>query len=320
MEVAIINKNKTEVNFDKLDEIIRKHIPSGFGTRESSQFHPYSKRIDFRNVVAPFNLRRAKSSVGTLGGGNHFIELNELDDKIVLVIHSGSRNLGKVIAEHYQNFAYNELLSLQEDRQTLINELKAEGRERDIEEALKSLKSPFVKKDLAYLQGKSFDHYMNDMKIAQHYALLNRKAMVEEITTRMNWEIADSFTTIHNYIDMDQMILRKGAISARKGEKVIIPMNMRDGSLIAIGKGNQEWNESAPHGAGRLMSRSKAKELLSLAEFKDMMEDVWSTSVNDSTLDESPMAYKPMEEIVKHTDDTIEIIKVIKPLYNFKAT
>lgn len=319
MEVAVINKNKTEVNFDELDEIIRKHIPSGFGTRESSQFHPYSKRIDFRNVVAPFNLRRAKSSVGTLGGGNHFIELNELDDKIVLVIHSGSRNLGKVIAEHYQNLAYNELLSLQEDRQNLINELKAEGREREIEEALKSLKGSFVKKDLAYLQGRGFDHYMNDMKIAQHYALLNRKAMVEEITTRMNWEIADNFTTIHNYIDMDQMILRKGAISARKGEKVIIPMNMRDGSLIAIGKGNQEWNESAPHGAGRLMSRSKAKELVSLADFKDMMKDVWTTSVNESTLDESPMAYKPMEEIVKHTDDTIEIIKVIKPLYNFKA-
>lgn len=319
MEVAVINKNKTEVNFDELDEIIRKHIPSGFGTRESSQFHPYSKRIDFRNVVAPFNLRRAKSSVGTLGGGNHFIELNELDDKIVLVIHSGSRNLGKVIAEHYQNLAYNELLSLQEDRQNLINELKAEGREREIEEALKSLKGSFVKKDLAYLQGRGFDHYMNDMKIAQHYALLNRKAMVEEITTRMNWEIADNFTTIHNYIDMDQMILRKGAISARKGEKVIIPMNMRDGSLIAIGKGNQEWNESAPHGAGRLMSRSKAKELVSLADFKDMMKDVWTTSVNESILDESPMAYKPMEEIVKHTDDTIEIIKVIKPLYNFKA-
>lgn len=245
--------------------------------------------------------------------------MNELDDKIVLVIHSGSRNLGKVIAEHYQNLAYNELLSLQEDRQNLINELKAEGREREIEEALKSLKGSFVKKDLAYLQGRGFDHYMNDMKIAQHYALLNRKAMVEEITTRMNWEIADNFTTIHNYIDMDQMILRKGAISARKGEKVIIPMNMRDGSLIAIGKGNQEWNESAPHGAGRLMSRSKAKELVSLADFKDMMKDVWTTSVNESTLDESPMAYKPMEEIVKHTDDTIEIIKVIKPLYNFKA-
>ncbi|MEK4667336.1 RtcB family protein [Niallia sp. FSL R7-0271] len=319
MEVAVINKNKTEVNFDKLDEIIRKHIPSGFATRESSQFHPYSKRIDFRNVVAPFNLKRAKSSVGTLGGGNHFVELNELDDKIVIVIHSGSRNLGKVIAEHYQNLAYNELLSLQEERQTLINELKAEGREREIEEALKSLKSPFIKKDLAYLQGKSFDHYMNDMKIAQHYALLNRKAMAEEIVSRMGWEIADSFTTIHNYIDMEQMILRKGAISAKKGEKVIIPINMRDGSLIAIGKGNAEWNESAPHGAGRLMSRTKAKERVSLTEFQDSMKEVWTTSVNESTLDESPMAYKPMEDIIRHSVDTIEIMKVIKPLYNFKA-
>ncbi|MED4056233.1 RtcB family protein [Niallia taxi] len=319
MEVAVIDKNKTEVNFDQLDEVIRKHIPSGFSTRESSQFHPYSKRVDFRNVVAPFNLKRAKSSVGTLGGGNHFVELNEMDDKIVLVIHSGSRNLGKQIAEHYQNLAYNELLSLHQERQGLIDELKAEGRESEIEETLKALKRPYVKKDLAYLQGKSFEHYMNDMKIAQHYALLNRKAMVEEITSRMRWNIAESFTTIHNYIDMEQMILRKGAISARKDEKVIIPMNMRDGSIIAIGKGNKDWNESAPHGAGRLMSRTKAKELVSLEQFKDVMKDVWTTSVNESTLDESPMAYKPMEDIVKHTDDTIEIVQVIKPLYNFKA-
>ncbi|MED4040299.1 RtcB family protein [Niallia taxi] len=319
MEVAVIDKNKIEVNFDQLDEVIRKHIPSGFSTRESSQFHPYSKRVDFRNVVAPFNLKRAKSSVGTLGGGNHFVELNEMDDKIVLVIHSGSRNLGKQIAEHYQNLAYNELLSLHQERQGLIDELKAEGRESEIEETLKALKRPYVKKDLAYLQGKSFEHYMNDMKIAQHYALLNRKAMVEEITSRMRWNIAESFTTVHNYIDMEQMILRKGAISARKDEKVIIPMNMRDGSIIAIGKGNKDWNESAPHGAGRLMSRTKAKELVSLEQFKDVMKDVWTTSVNESTLDESPMAYKPMEDIVKHTDDTIEIVQVIKPLYNFKA-
>jgi len=259
MEVAVIDKNKTEVNFD------------------------------------------------------------QLDDKIVLVIHSGSRNLGKQIAEHYQNLAYNELLSLHQERQGLIDELKAEGRESEIEETLKALKRPYVKKDLAYLQGKSFEHYMNDMKIAQHYALLNRKAMVEEITSRMRWNIAESFTTIHNYIDMEQMILRKGAISARKDEKVIIPMNMRDGSIIAIGKGNKDWNESAPHGAGRLMSRTKAKELVSLEQFKDVMKDVWTTSVNESTLDESPMAYKPMEDIVKHTDDTIEIVQVIKPLYNFKA-
>lgn len=319
MEVAVIDKNKAEVNFDQLDEVIRKHIPSGFSTRESSQFHPYSKRVDFRNVVAPFNLKRAKSSVGTLGGGNHFVELNEMDDKIVLVIHSGSRNLGKQIAEHYQNLAYNELLSLHQERQGLIDELKAAGRESEIEETLKALKRPYVKKDLAYLQGKSFEHYMNDMKIAQQYALLNRKAMVEEITSRMRWNISESFTTIHNYIDMEQMILRKGAISARKDEKVIIPMNMRDGSIIAIGKGNKDWNESAPHGAGRLMSRTKAKELVSLEQFKDVMKDVWTTSVNESTLDESPMAYKPMEDIVKHTDDTIEIVQVIKPLYNFKA-
>ncbi|PFK99924.1 RNA-splicing ligase RtcB [Priestia megaterium] len=319
MEVAIIDKNKTEVNFDQLDDVIRKHVPSGFSVRSNSQRHLLSKRVDFRNVRAPFNLDRAKDSIGTLGGGNHFIELNELDDKVVLVIHSGSRNLGKQIAEHYQNRAYDELMNVKHEKDRLIAELIAAGRQSEIQDALKNIKKPKIQKELAYAEGQLFDDYMNDMKIAQHYALLNRKAMIDEIVTRMDWNVIDDFTTIHNYIDMENMILRKGAISAQKGERVIIPINMRDGSIIATGLGNPDWNFSAPHGAGRIMSRSKAKEKLSLDEFKETMSGVWTTSVEQSTLDEAPMVYKPIEEIVQNVKDSIVIDNIIKPLYNFKA-
>lgn len=319
MEVAIINKNKEEVNYDQLDDVIRKHIPHGFSVRGSSQFHPFSKKVNFRDVRAPFKLERAKASIGTLGGGNHFIELNQLEDKVVLVIHSGSRHLGKVIAEHYQDRAYNELSSIVGEQEEIIKKLKAEGRQAEIQEALQAMKRPKIQKDLAYLEGQGFKDYMNDMKIAQHYALLNRKAMVDEIIARMGWEIADGFTTIHNYIDMENMILRKGAISAQEGERVIIPINMCDGSIIAIGKGNPDWNFSGPHGAGRLMSRSKAKENVDMEEFKESMKDVWTTSVNESTLDESPMAYKPIEEIVDNIGDSVDIQHIMKPLYNFKS-
>jgi tRNA-splicing ligase RtcB len=319
MEVAIIDKNKSEVNFDQLDETIRKHVPSGFSARSNSQRHPFSKKVNFRDVRAPFNLNRAKDSIGTLGGGNHFIELNELDDKIVLVIHSGSRNLGKQIAEHYQNRAYDELTSVKAEKDRIIAELIAAGRQSEIQSELSKIKKMKIQKDLAYLEGKGFNDYMNDMKIAQEYALLNRKAMVDEIVSRMQWTIEDSFTTIHNYIDMDNMILRKGAISAQAGERVIIPLNMRDGSIIAYGKGNPDWNYSGPHGAGRLMSRSKAKELVSLEDFEATMKDVWTTSVVRETLDESPMAYKPMDEILEHTKDSVDITHIIKPLYNYKA-
>lgn len=319
MEVAIINQHKDDVNFDQLDETIRKHIPHGFGVRSRSQRHPLSKRVNFRDVRAPFNLNRAKDSIGTLGGGNHFIELNEYGDQVALVIHSGSRNLGKQIAEYYQNRAYEELMNTAEEKRAIIAHLKTEGRKQEIEETLRAMPKRKIRKDLAYVEGKAFDDYMNDMKIAQQYALLNRKAMVDEIVTRMGWEIADSFTTIHNYIDMDNMILRKGAISAQAGERVIIPINMRDGSIIAVGKGNSDWNFSGPHGAGRILSRSQAKEKLSLDEFRETMSDVWTTSVSESTLDESPMAYRPLEEIVENIEEAVEIKSIIKPLYNFKA-
>lgn len=317
LEVAVIDINKKDIDFDELEAVITKHVPTGF--RVNSKAHRFAKQVRFDDIKAPFNRHRAELSISSMGGGNHFLELNEWDDKVALVVHSGSRILGKQIAEHYQDLAYEELTNLGEEKEEIVKRLKKEGREKDIQKVLSSIKKPNIRKDLAYLEGDSFKDYMNDMVIAQEFALLNRKAMIDEVVSNMNWTVIDQFTTIHNYIDMEHSILRKGAISARKGERVIIPLNMRDGSIIATGKGNDDWNQSAPHGAGRLMSRSKAKADLSLEEFKDTMTDVWSTSVLQGTLDESPMAYKPMEEILSNVKDTLDIEKVIKPLYNHKA-
>lgn len=317
MMVAVIDAHKDDINFNQLDEVIRKNIPSGFDIRSSP--HPFVSKARIHDVLAPVNHDRAEKSIGTLGGGNHFIELNEWDDKVALVVHSGSRHFGKQIAEYYQDLAYKELTEKVKEKQAMLEKLKKEGNQDEIQEILQEIEKLKTPKDLAYLQGDSFEAYMHDMKIAQEYARLNRKAMVQEITKHMGWEVIDHFTTIHNYIDMEHMILRKGAISAQKGERVIIPMNMRDGSIIAVGKGNLDWNYSAPHGAGRIMSRSKARKSLSLNEFKSVMKGIWSTSIGRGTLDESPMAYKSMDEIIKHTKDTIRIEKMIKPIYNFKA-
>ncbi|MDG0948766.1 RtcB family protein [Bacillus paranthracis] len=318
MEVVVIAKKKEEINFDYLDEIIRKFVPSGFRIRDKE--HRFSKMIDFDGVRAPFTLQRAQKSIGTLGGGNHFIELNE-DDKgnVYIVIHSGSRNLGKQIAEYYQNFAYEQLIDVTSMKDEIIKRLTEEGRAKEIQETLRGIQKPKIRKELAYLEGQGFKDYMNDMNIAQKYAGLNRKAMIDEIVTKMDWKVTDQFTTIHNYIDIENMILRKGAISAQKDERVIIPINMRDGSIIAFGKGNPDWNFSGPHGAGRIMSRKKAKELLSLEDFQNTMTEVWTTSVAESTIDEAPMVYKPMNEIIENTKETIDIKHIIKPLYNFKA-
>jgi tRNA-splicing ligase RtcB len=321
MAVAEINITG-DINYDQLDSVVRKHVPSGFSVRPKP--HEYLGHLDYLldNVVAPFNRDRAEKSIGTLGGGNHFIELNRGDDgKVYLVIHSGSRNLGKQIAEHYQDKAYDELTDVSHERQEIIDRLTAEGRQREISEAISSLSKPKVSRQLAYLQGQSFKDYMNDMRIAQRYAWVSREAMIAEIVKNMGWSLVEgeSFTTVHNYIDLETMILRKGAISAQKDEKVIIPINMRDGSIIAYGKGNPDWNFSGPHGAGRLMSRSKAKQAVAMADFEETMKGVWSTSVVESTLDESPFAYKPMEEILSNVTDSVDVSKIIKPLYNFKA-
>lgn len=319
--VAFIPLHKDEINFEQLDEVIRKKVPSGFNVHSRSNRHPFVSKINFDDIYAPVDLERAKNSVGTLGGGNHFIELNEVsDDSVALVIHSGSRNLGKQIAEYYQNLAYDELTDLSLQKERLMKRLKEEGKEEAFEEEFKKITNRKINKNLAYLQGDSFKRYMNDMKIAQKYADINRKAMVDIIVKNMGWKVVDSFTTIHNYIDMDDMIMRKGAISAQQGERLIIPINMRDGSLIAIGKGNPDWNYSGPHGAGRLLSRRAARQQVSMKEFEESMKNVWTTSVKKSTLDESPFAYKPIEEILKYTKDTIEIKQIIKPIYNFKAS
>ncbi|WDF04802.1 RtcB family protein [Shouchella hunanensis] len=319
LEVAIVDKQKDEVNFDQLDDVIRTKVPHGFNVRSQQNRHPYGEQIDFPSIRAPFNENRALNSVGTLGGGNHFIELNEYGNKIALVIHSGSRNLGKQIAEHYQGRAYDGLMTQRQERDALIDQLKQENRNNEIQAALSAYKRPTIKRDLAYLEGEGFIDYMHDMGIAQQYARLNRKAMVDEIIKGMGWTISNSFTTIHNYIDLEQKILRKGAISAQKGERVIIPLNMRDGSILATGKGNKEWNYSGPHGAGRLMSRRKAKDTFNLGEFKDAMAGIWTTSLSEETIDEAPMVYKPMKDILEQIQDSVEVQHIIKPLYNFKA-
>jgi len=316
-----IKLKQRKLDLEKLDKIIYEYIPSGFEIRKKE--HKYTENIDFDRLACKnhVNLNRARLSVGTLGGGNHFIEVNKDNkDNLYLVVHSGSRHLGKQAAEYYQQLGYKELLNKHNQRLEIINKLKQESRENEIQDELEKLNSTKISKQLAYLEGNNFKDYLNDMKIIQQFAVYNRKAIIDEIITRMGLEVQEQFTTIHNYIDLESMILRKGAISAKKGEKVLIPMNMRDGSLICIGKGNKDWNYSAPHGAGRLMSRRQAKESITLDEFKKTMEGIYSTTVNKSTLDECALVYKPMDEIIKNIQDTVEIVSVIKPIYNFKAS
>ena len=270
------------------------------------------------------DLRRAEKSLGTLGGGNHFIEANKDDEgNIYVVVHSGSRHLGLEVAKYYQEEGYKSLNgSTKQDIDALIAELKTQGREREIQKsvtALKNTKRTNIPKQLAYVSGELFEQYIHDMKIVQRYAELNRQAMMDEIIKGMKVHVTEQFTTIHNYIDTKAMILRKGAVSAKEGEKLLIPINMRDGSLICVGKGNDDWNQSAPHGAGRLMSRSAAKESFTVSEFKNQMSGIYTTSVNKDTLDECPMAYKGMDDIVNNIGDTVNIVDIIKPIYNFKA-
>lgn len=319
--MELIKIAEKEIDYEKLDKVIRKFIPSGFNVR--SREHKYVANINFQNVkcLNKINLERAKLSIGTLGGGNHFIEVDkDIDGNLYIVVHSGSRNLGKQVAEYYQEQGYKELITVKEEKDKLIQKLKSQGREKEIQIELKKIKIPKINRQLAYVTGQNFKDYLNDMRIVQKFATYNRKAMADEIMENMGFTKIEQFTTIHNYIDLDNMILRKGAISAQKGEKVLIPINMRDGSLICIGKGNPDWNYSAPHGAGRLMSRSKAKENVTLEEFEESMKGIYTTSVNISTIDESPMAYKPMQEIIDNIGGTVGISNIIKPTYNFKAS
>lgn len=318
-----IRIKETHIEPEKLDKVIRANIPSGFEIRNVP--HRYAKDIDLSDLYCAkrVNTNRAHNSIGTLGGGNHFIEANKDEaGNIYIVVHSGSRHLGLEIANFYQEAAYKSLTSYsKEEIDAVITKLKEAGRQKEIQNALKEMKakkSP-VPKPLAYVEGDMFEQYLHDMKIAQKFAAINRQAMMDIIVKEMGLHVVEQFTTIHNYIDVDNMILRKGSVSAKDGEQLIIPINMRDGSLICTGKGNPDWNYSAPHGAGRLMSRSAAKENFTVSEFKKQMEGIFTTSVNRSTLDECPMAYKSIEDIVDNIEPTVSINAIIKPIYNFKA-
>lgn len=315
-----------DLNFERIDEAAH-YIPSGMNTWEGR-----IERFDLTALKCFRSLsdtKRLERSLGTLGGGNHFIEIDKASDgTYYLIIHSGSRNLGKQVAEIYQQLAIY-LHAGKEDyfviRDEIINTYKAEGKRSEIQKALKELeekyntKAPDVPEDLCWLYGKLLEDYLHDVEICQQFARRNREKMAEIILERTGLTGIEPFHTIHNYIDTNEMILRKGAIAAHAGEKVLIPINMRDGSVIAIGKGNPEWNYSAPHGAGRIMSRSKAKEAIDLEAYKASMKGIYTTSVNEQTIDEAPMAYKSIDDIIDVIRESVDIIDIMKPVYNFKA-
>lgn len=309
-----------DIDFAKLDTFIRERIPAGMNVHQ--------RRREFFDITKLYCYERLKNkewleaSLGTLGGGNHFIEIDEGDDGYkYLVIHSGSRNLGKQVADIYQQIAIESLNSKKADIQALIERLKAEGRHSEISSAIteaKKKKADVPPNDLCYLEGENRDRYLHDMRICQEFAIRNRERIAEDICNYMHFAPLDPFHTVHNYIDGDNMV-RKGAISAKHGEPLLIPINMRDGCIIGTGKGNEDWNCSAPHGAGRIMSRMEAKRKITLGSYEDAMSGIFTTSVGFDTIDEAPQAYKPMEEIIDCIGDTVEIASVIKPIYNFKA-
>ena len=322
-----VNLGKGELDFEKFDEAAH-FVPSGMNVWEGrrERFELTGLRC-FRELK---DTKRLERSLGTLGGGNHFIEIDRGEDGTkYLVIHSGSRNLGKQVAEHYQKLAvnlnrgYGDYL---EKRDEIIRTFKEQGRRNEIEAALKQLhwqvyeSETSIPEDLCYLSGTYLEDYLHDVEICQRFARRNREIMAEVLLERTGISAGEAFHTIHNYIDTDEMILRKGAIAAHKGEKVLIPINMRDGSILAVGKGNPEWNYSAPHGAGRVMSRSKAMKSLSMEEYRKAMEGIYTTSVNEGTLDEAPMAYKSLEDIIGVVSETVDVIEVLKLVYNFKAS
>lgn len=348
-----IELGNIDLDLEKLDRVINENIPAGRNIRE----HKIAECRETEDLYCIRELKETKKfnrAIGTLGGGNHFIEV-DVDDESnkYLVIHTGSRNLGKQVADYYQNLAIELCFGKEEmfkRKEEIIKTYKEQGRKEEIQKALKELEAeykqnkPNLPNELCYLEGKYKEMYLHDMKICQKYASLNRRYIAIEILknygirvqnfningTKLIYEpyeninlnggtYLESFETIHNYISFEDNIVRKGAIRANKGERVIIPINMRDGSIIAVGKGNIDWNNSAPHGAGRLMSRHKAKEMFKLEEFEESMKDIYSTSVVEETIDEAPFVYKPMQEIIDNIKDTVEIEKIIKPIYNFKA-
>ena len=319
-----VNLGKVEINMEQMDAAAH-FIPSGLNVWECRKER--FDLLDLRCYRGLKDTRRLERSLGTLGGGNHFIEIDQAADGTkYMVIHSGSRNLGKQVAEFYQHLAIDLNKGKEEyfaKRDALIAEYKAAGRRSEIQAALKELKwqsrEATIPEDLCFVYGQYLEDYLRDVEICQRFARRSRELMAEIILQQLGLEAVDAFHTIHNYIDTDEMILRKGAIAAHEGEKVLIPINMRDGSVLAVGKGNPDWNFSAPHGAGRIMSRTAAKELLDLDEYRREMEGIYTTSVNEATLDEAPMAYKSLEDIIDVIGESVDIIEVLKPIYNFKA-
>lgn len=324
METARLKENRVELQ--KLDRVIREKVPSGFDVRETA--HRYAEEIDLSELHCYYKVHSARAllSIGTLGGGNHFIEVDRGEDgALYLVIHSGSRHLGVEVAAYYQDAAYRALSDYSRaELDGIIREMKAAGRQKEIESTLKALRAekqrqcpvPYV---LAYAEGELLEQYLHDMQIAQRFAALNRRAILDSIVKGMRLHVAEQFTTVHNYIDLAHGILRKGAVSAQAGERLLIPINMRDGSLLCTGRGAEDWNCSAPHGAGRLMSRSEARESFTVSEFKKQMQGVYTTSVGRGTLDECPMAYKSMEHILANIEPTAAVEQILRPIYNFKA-
>lgn len=324
METVRIDEK--EMDLQRLDRLIYDRIPCGRDVRRDH--HPLNGEIDLTELrcAGKMNLERARRSIGTLGGGNHFIEVARGNGgELYVVVHSGSRHLGNEVARYYQEEAFRALCGSERHQiDEAIARLRAKGKSKKIEKTIRQIKKKRAKatsipKDLAYVEGEMFEDYIHDMKMIQRYAVLNRKAMMDVIIEGMNLTPLEDFTTIHNYIDMEKMILRKGAVSAAKGEKLLIPINMRDGSLICVGKGNEDWNSSAPHGAGRLMSRREAFASLSMEEYKEEMKDIYTSCVKRATLDEAPMAYKSIHTILEQITPTADVIDHIKPIYNFKA-
>lgn len=312
-----IKLKEKEIDLSNLDHVIGENIPNGFGIHSKPQVEFNFDKLRCKNEV---DLVRASKSIGSLGGGNHFIEVGKNNKgELYLIIHSGSRNIGNLVAKYYQDVAWKNVNEMKTIRENLVAKLKLEGREKEIDAEIKKIKKPKSDKELAYLTGVHFDNYMNDMQVIQKYAVLNRRTMANIILKNTGLTEESSFETIHNYIDFKRMILRKGAVSSEKSEMLLIPINMRDGSLICIGKGNEDWNYSAPHGAGRLMSRKKARENIDLSVFESQMKNVFTTSVLKSTVDEAPDAYKSMDEIIEMIGETAEIVDILKPVYNFKA-
>lgn len=316
--MLVTDLGKVDIDLAVLDQVVTERIPSGFAIHESPVVE--TEIFDGLNCKHVIDRKYMLCSIGTLGGGNHFIELDEDNEgRKYLVIHSGSRNLGVKVCNFWQEKAIANLTDDSSYRRELIARLKAEGRQKEIGEELKKLTKPQINKDLAYIDGADLAGYLADMRICQHYAVMNRETMADIICHALGLSYEDRFTTIHNYIEIETNIIRKGAISAKRGEKVIIPMNMRDGSLICVGKGNQDWLCSAPHGAGRIMSRAQAFKSLGMEEFRQSMKGIYTTSVCEGTIDEAPMVYKSANVICKDIEPTVDIINIIKPIWNFKA-